>query len=486
MIEMARRTKIVATIGPASSSRKILRELVAAGADIFRLNFSHGKREDHARVIKLLREIAEEDNKPISILQDLQGPKIRVGRLEGGSIRISPGDVVTLVTEDILGNHKTIPIDYEGLVEVLKVGCPIMLDDGHLELEVTAIGKDSVEAKVLVGGELKQRKGVNLPGTRLNIPSLTAKDKEDLAFGLEHGVDYVALSFVGTPSDIQVLRDEIRRLKKVEFKIPVIAKLERAEALDNLDEIVHTADGVMVARGDLGVEMPPDEVPIAQKSIIETANRHGRVVITATQMLDSMINNPKPTRAEASDVANAIFDGSDAVMLSGETAVGKYPVQSVRLMASIACTAESNFLKWGHHVDPLDPKTEHDDTYYMTRAARELAHDRNVSTIAVFTKSGRTALLMSKVRPRTPILAFTPELTTYRRLPMYWGVKPYSVAHANTIEEMLEKVENVLMASESITPGEQVVLICGFPIDEVRPSNLALLHTVGQQNKNSS
>jgi pyruvate kinase len=309
---------------------------------------------------------------------------------------------------------------------------------------------------------------------------LTDKDKDDLAFGLEQGVDYVALSFVGSASDVQVLRNEIDRLKKEEFRIPIIAKLERAEALDNLDEIVHSADGVMVARGDLGVEMPPDEVPIAQKCIIETANRHGRVVITATQMLESMINHPKPTRAEASDVANAIFDGTDAVMLSGETAIGKHPVKSVQIMASIACTAESNLLQWGHHVDPQDAKTEHDDTYYMTRAARELAHDRNVSAIAVFTKSGRTALLMSKVRPRTPILAFTPEQATYRRLAMYWGVKPYPVSHAYTIEEMINKVENVMMASESITPGEQVVLICGFPIDEVRASNLALLHTVGQ------
>lgn len=480
MIEMSRRTKIVATIGPASSSREKLRELVMAGADIFRLNFSHGEREEHAQVIKWLREIAREDDKPISILQDLQGPKIRVGKLEGGSIRISSGDVITLTSEDIIGYQNKIPIDFGELPDVLEVGRHIMLDDGHLELLVTSIGEDSVDAEVLSGGELKQHKGVNLPGTRLGMPSLTEKDIDDLAFGMEHGVDYVALSFVSSASDIQVLRDEIDRIRKEEFKIPIIAKMERAEALDNLDEIVHAADGVMVARGDLGVEMPPDEVPIAQKSIIETANRHGRVVITATQMLDSMINNPKPTRAEASDVANAIFDGTDAVMLSGETAIGKYPVKSVQIMASIACTAETNLLKWGHHVDPQDAKPEHDDTYYMTRAARELAHDRNVAAIAVFTKSGRTALLMSKVRPRTPILAFTPELSTYRRLAMYWGVKPYSVSHAYSIEEMIKKVENVMMASESITPGEQVVLICGFPIDEVRPSNLALLHTVGQ------
>lgn len=480
MIEMTRRTKIVVTIGPASSSKETLRELVAAGAAIFRLNFSHGLREEHAQVIKWLREIADEDGESISILQDLQGPKIRVGDLEGGSIQISPGEGLTLTSDDILGNHKIIPIDYEELPKVLDVGRHIMLDDGHLELVVTSISEHNVDAKVVTGGELKQHKGVNLPGTRLDVPSLTEKDKDDLAFGLEHGVDYVALSFVRSASDIQVLRDEIDRLKKEEFRIPVIAKLERAEALDNLDEIVHSSDGVMVARGDLGVEMPPDEVPIAQKRIIETANRHGRVVITATQMLESMINYPKPTRAEASDVANAIFDGTDAVMLSGETAIGKYPVKSVRIMASIACTAETNSLKWGHHVDLQDAISEHDDTYYMTRAARELAHDRNVSAIAVFTKSGRTALLMSKVRPRTPILAFTPEQATYRRLAMFWGVKPYSVTHAYTIEEMLEKVETVMMASESMSPGEQVVLICGFPIDEVRSSNLALLHTVGQ------
>jgi pyruvate kinase len=481
MDNVDRRTKIVVTIGPTSCEEIILRELFRAGADVVRLNFSHGEREEHATVIKRVRKIADEEKRPICILQDLQGPKIRIGELAGGSVSLLAGQLVTLTIENKIGNHKEIPVDYEELPSSVQSGGRILLDDGHLELIVNSIGKKSVNARVVIGGELKQNKGVNLPGVRLDIPSLTEKDRQDLRFGLEHGVDCIALSFVRSAVDIQQLRDEIGRLNPEKIKIPIIAKLERAEALDNLDEIVHSSEGVMVARGDLGVEMSPDEVPIAQKCIIETSNRHGKVVITATQMLESMINNPRPTRAEASDVANAILDGTDAVMLSGETAIGKYPIKTVEMMSSIICTAESNMLKWGHHVDPREHDTEYDDTFYMTLAARELAHDRNVAAVAVFTKSGRTALLMSKSRPRTPILAFTPDPQTYPRLSMFWGVKPYLVSHATTIDEMLNEVDNVMMTSESITPGQQVVLICGFPVDEVRPTNLALIHTVGQK-----
>lgn len=480
MVDVDRRAKIVATIGPASSNPVLLRELIREGVDVVRLNFSHGEWEEHAQVIKWVREISAEEKKSISILQDLQGPKIRVGELEGGSVLLEPEQDVTFTIEKIVGNNLVIPVDFEGLPKSVQPGGRILLDDGHLELIVKSVAEKSVNARVVIGGELKPHKGVNLPGGRLEIRSLTDKDKKDLRFGLEHGVDYIALSFVGSVSDIQELREEIEKIKTERFKIPIIAKLERTQALDNLDDIVHASDGVMVARGDLGVELSPDEVPVAQKSIIETANRHGKLVITATQMLESMIYNPRPTRAEASDVANAILDGTDAVMLSGETAVGKYPVKTVEMMASIICTAESSLMKWGHHVDPREPDAEYDDTFYISFAARELAHDRNVAAVAVFTKTGRTAMLMSKIRPRTPILAFTPEPVTFSRMAMFWGVKPYLVSHATTIREMVRDVDNVMRTTESVLPGQQVVLICGFPVDEVRPSNLALLHTVGQ------
>jgi pyruvate kinase len=300
-----------------------------------------------------------------------------------------------------------------------------------------------------------------------------------LKYGLELGVDMVAISFVRTAGDVLTVRQAIQRLRPERSGTPIIAKLERPEAIQNLEEIVHVTDGVMVARGDLGVEMSPQEVPIAQKTIIEAANRHAKIVITATQMLDSMIHNPRPTRAEATDVANAILDGTDAVMLSGETAAGKYPLQAVEMMNAIACQAEDSLQKWGHWQGIFEPEHEHDDTFFLTQAARELAHDRNVAAIAVFTKSGRTALMMSKTRPDVPILAFTPDTDTYHRLGVYWGVIPYLVPHANNIEEMLIVVEEAMMTSTPIQPGQQVVLICGYPVDAVRPTNLALLHTVG-------
>jgi pyruvate kinase len=345
---------------------------------------------------------------------------------------------------------------------------------------VTRVFDDRVETQVALGGLLKEHKGVNLPGAQLNIPGFTHKDEEDLAFGLEQGIDAVAISFVRSAKDIQLARQAITRFETARSSTPIIAKLERPEALDNLEEIMHNADGVMVARGDLGVEMSAEAVPIAQKEIIESANCHARVVITATQMLDSMIYNPRPTRAEASDVANAIFDGSDAVMLSGETAAGRYPVQAVETMNDIICEAESHLDKWGHWKGTCTPESHQDDAFFVTLAARELAHDRNVAAIAVFTQSGRTALLMSKTRPQVPILAFTPNEKTYQRLNAYWGVQPHKVQHVETIDDMLKVVEAAMIASSTIKSGQQVVVICGYPVREVRPTNLALLYTVGE------
>jgi pyruvate kinase len=477
---MERRTKIVATLGPASQDEHTIRELIQAGMNVARLNFSHGTYSDHALRIERIRRISNELGTPITILQDLQGPKIRTGEIAGGSVQILPGQAFVLTTEPVIGDAKQVSVDYPGLPASVKPGSRILLDDGNLELEVKSVSGERVDTLVSLGGILKSHKGVNLPGSLLDIPGFTPKDEADLAFGLQQGVDAVAMSFVRSAKDVETVRSAISRLAPEKSWTPIISKLERPEALHNLEEIVHASDGVMVARGDLGVEMSPETVPIAQKEIIEQANCHARVVITATQMLDSMIHSPRPTRAEASDVANAIFDGSDAVMLSGETAAGQYPLQSVSMMHSIICQAEAHLSEWGHWKGTCTPESNQDDAYFLTLAARELAHDRNVAAISVFTKSGRTALLMSKARPQVPILAFTPEPETYHRMGLYWGVHPHLVPQADTIEDMLKAVEAAMVASSSVEPGQQVVLICGFPVKEIRPTNLALLYTVGK------
>lgn len=476
---MDRNTKIVATIGPVSQDKNTISKLIQAGVNVTRLNFSHGNHRLHAAVIKRVREVAHHLGQPVTILQDLQGPKIRIGELASGSVRLVPNQTFTLTTQTVPGDEHIVSVDFPDLPRSLKPGCRIMLDDGKLELKVCSVGQTHVETRVILGGTLKPHKGVNLPGTTLDIPSFTEKDKVDLAFGMQHGVDAVAVSFVRSAEDVTRVRQAIDQLAPERFMLPIIAKLERPEALDNLVDIVQTADGVMVARGDLGVEMSPEEVPIAQKRIIQTANQHSKVVITATQMLDSMIHNPRPTRAEASDVANAIFDGTDAVMLSGETAVGKYPLQAVEMMNAIISQAEPNMTDWGHWVGMTTPTDTQDDAYFMTLAARELAHDRNVAAIAVFTKSGRTALLMSKTRPGVPILAFTPDINTYRRLALYWGVTGKLVPHVDSLENMLKVVEEAMVTSTPIRPGQQVVIICGYPVDQPSPTNMAILHTVG-------
>jgi len=477
---MERCTKIVATIGPASQDEQTLIQLIHAGMNVARLNFSHGSYAEHAARIERIRRISKDLGRAVTILQDLQGPKIRTGALAKDSIQLVNGQSLSLSTNAVVGDESLIAVDYPGLPSYVQPGSRILLDDGNLELVVTSVNPERIDTRVVLGGILKAHKGVNLPGAKLDIPGFTKKDEEDLAFGLEQGVDAVAISFVRSAQDINQVRQAISRLSPERNWTPIIAKLERPEALDNLDDIILSADGVMVARGDLGVEMSPETVPIAQKRIIDRANCHARLVITATQMLDSMIHNPRPTRAEASDVANAIFDGSDAVMLSGETAAGQYPVESVDMMHAIICQAESNLAEWGHWNGKCAPESNQDDAYFLTLAARELAHDRNVAAIAVFTQSGRTALLMSKTRPQVPILAFTPNANTYQRLGLYWGVYPHLVPQADTIEDMLKVVEAAMIASTTIQKGQQVVVICGFPVRAVRPTNLALLYTVGE------
>lgn len=481
---MNRRAKIVATIGPACWEEPILKLLLQAGVNVARLNFSHGTHEDHAKVIVRLRKVAAELDRSICLLQDLQGPKIRTGDLQNGPVTLVTGEKLTLTTEPALGDKDLIPVDFPELTLSAQVGKTILLDDGCLELLVTAVHPKSVETRVVQGGLLKSHKGINLPGAALEIPGFTEKDAADLAFGLAQGIDAVAVSFVRSEKDVFQVREAIHRIAKEiqrpeAERVPIIAKLERPEALDRLENIIDAADGVMVARGDLGVEMPAEEVPVAQKRIIETANRLGKVVITATQMLDSMIHSPRPTRAEASDVANAIFDGSDAVMLSGETASGLYPLKAVETMNAIVCQAETHIKSWGRRADISQPDDDADDAFHVTRAAGELAHDSNVAAIAIFTHSGRTAALMAKVRPDVPILAFTPRPEVYSRLQLYWGVQPYLTPQADTIPEMLAHVENAILQHFDDLACRQVVLICGYPLHAFRSSNMALLHTIG-------
>lgn len=473
--------KIVGTIGPSCNSEEMIRKLIISGLDVARLNFSHGTHADHAKVIKIIRHLSDELGKPVSILMDLQGPKLRVGKIPGEGVLLKAADSVVLSSvEDhptTPGDSIYIPFDIPELHKSVRPGNHILLDDGHLELEVVKIDGTAIHARVLLGGILSSHKGVNLPGARLNIPVLTEKDLSDLEFGIDQGVDVVAISFVKDGNDILHVKETIKRLSPEHPDLPVIAKMERPEAIENLEEIIQCSDGVMVARGDMGVEMSPALVPVVQKQIIRSANRHARIVITATQMLDSMINNPRPTRAEAADVANAIFDGTDAVMLSGETAAGKYPIESVKMMAGIICEAEKHRTEWAH-MDTFEVDEESDDGVSMTRAAKELAHDREVSAIVVFTQSGRTALWMSKAKPRVPILAFTPEEKTYLKMGFYWGVTPLLVPHANSIETMIKHVETAISTSTDLKPGQQVIVISGFPVGEFRKPNLALLYTI--------
>jgi pyruvate kinase len=477
---MKRRAKIVATLGPASRSKHAMQALIQAGMNVARLNFSHGTHADHAKTIALLRETAERLGKPVAIMIDLQGPKIRTGDIPGGSVSLRAGESLTLTTRAEPGEPSHIPVDLPELPIYVRPGSRILLADGHMELAVRSTAGPEIVTEIILGGTLKSNQGLNLPGVRLDIPGFTQKDELDLEFGLKQQVDLIAISFVRTAGDVARLRSAIARLSPGETRVPVIAKLERPEALDNLEEIIRAADGVMVARGDLGVEMPPEEVPIAQKRIIESANRNSKVVITATQMLESMIDNPRPTRAEASDVANAIFDGTDAVMLSGETAVGEHPVDALRMMDAIICQAEGHLHEYGHWKGLPEEAAAHSDAIYLCRAAAALAQDRHVAGIAVFTKTGNTTLQMSKARPNVPILGFTSDERAYRRMSMFWGVVPHLVPVADTMEALIDHVEIGLLAETPVQRGQQVVLICGFPVDQMRPSNLVMLHTVGQ------
>ena len=478
---MTRNAKIVATIGPASQNEEVLEKLVRAGMNVARMNFSHGTHEQHAERIAIIRKVSEKLEKSIGILQDLQGPKIRVGDLPE-PIRLSDGEMVILYVTGTTppgDEGKQIPVDFRQLFDSVRTSDRLLLDDGRLTLEVVSVrDRNTLTAKVLVGGPLSSHKGINLPGVRLRIAGFTEKDEADLAFGISQGVDAVAISFVRSVDDVKKVRYAMERIASGKRMPLLIAKLEKPEALDNLEEILELVDGVMVARGDLGVELPPERVPALQKHIIRTANLRAKLVITATQMLESMISNPLPTRAEASDVANAIFDGTDAVMLSAETASGKYPVEAVQMMDRIVREAESHFMEWGSEQSVSG--FEHSDAASMARAAQVLANDKNVTAVACFTTQGQTAWLMSKIRPRVPIMAFTPDRETYQMLAFLWGVRPQLVPFSNSLEEMIDHVDSELMRSDVVQIGDQVVLVCGFPVGAIRPPNMALLHNVGE------
>jgi len=448
------KTKIVATIGPASSNEKTLRRMIKNGASIARLNFSHGNHDDHRRVIETLRKISENPSTPIAVLQDLSGPKIRLAKLKE-PVTLKKNKLVTLSVNPSLDAE--LYTDFKELPQLVNANDAILLDDGYIELRAVEVRKDFVKCRVIVPGVARSRKGINLPDAAVSIPVFTAKDREDLAFGLEQGVDMVAMSFVENAGDITPIREMVNRLSP-DREVLVIAKIERPPALQNIEKIIDAFDGIMIARGDLGVEVAPEEVPVIQKKLIRMANFENKLVITATQMLESMMSNPRPTRAEASDVSNAILDGTDAVMLSGETAAGKYPVQAVEMMKRIALTTENSTL----YPYFIDREKEHFSLIEaIVKNASELAEDLKAKAIMVYTHSGKTALLLSQYRPRCPVLAFTPHRDSVNRMAAYWGVSPHLIEFVASTDEMIHRGETHAKMEGLIKPGDRVVTVAG-------------------------
>ncbi|MFZ1081456.1 MAG: pyruvate kinase [Candidatus Kryptoniota bacterium] len=458
MGNLNRKTKIISTLGPASDTREKIKSLIEAGADVFRLNFSHGTHEEHARHIDIIRQFEVDLGKRFAIIQDLQGPKIRVGELKD-TMELKNGEVVTLTVGNSLANLKTIPVTYEGLIKDVVAGDRILMDDGLLELKVKSITGEKVDCLVVNGGRLSSHKGINLPGVKISIPSLTEKDKDDLKFGIEIKVDFIALSFVRHASDVLELRSLIERLKGTQG---IISKIEKPEAVHEIDSILEVSDAIMVARGDLGVEVPIEDVPIIQKTIIRKCNECGKPVITATQMLDSMIREPHPTRAEATDVANAVFDGTDAVMLSGETAAGNFPVESVKTMVSIIKAAESQLDIVERR---LNYKTVRDDfTDGIAEAACSLAKDVDASFIVSITNTGTTSRALAKYRPHVPVYALTESLVVARKLLLVCGVIPVEVASLSDTDAMLAQVSSILKTKSLASTGDTYVLTAGTPL----------------------
>ncbi|MCG3116218.1 MAG: pyruvate kinase [Candidatus Manganitrophus sp. SA1] len=450
-----RRAKIVCTLGPATRSEEMISRLIGAGADVIRLNFSHGLHEEHGAAIRHIRRIAEKKGKPVAILQDLQGPKVRVGDLKEKSIQLKRGKLLTILPRPIPGTEEAISTTHPELHKKVRPGDAIMMNDGAIELRVLRIEDEKIVCRVIGGGTLQAYKGINVPGRDLGFPSLTAKDRADLKFGLAHGVDFVALSMVRRAEDLLTIKRLILREKK---DVPVIAKLEQAMAIDHLDEIIKVADGVMVARGDLGVEIPLEQVPLLQKEIIKKANDAQIPVITATQMLESMVERPRPTRAEASDVANAIIDGTDAVMLSAETAAGNYPVESVKTMARIIVAAE-------RRAPVMDRRLQQGLSVAraVSSAACQLAWQMSAKAIVTSTLTGGAALRLSKYRPTNPILAFTPHPEIERRMSLYWGVTPRRMPLLKNTDDIFKEFIHAVTQSKEVKRGDLLVMVSKSP-----------------------
>lgn len=469
-----RKTKIVCTIGPASSSIEMLKALIEAGCDVCRLNFSHGTHEEHAKVIANIRQAARELNKDVAILLDTKGPEIRTMDVENGAVELIEGRQITITSEPILGNAERISVTYAGLVEDVHIGGKILIDDGLLELRVDKVIGNEIICTIINGGTLKNKKGVNVPGVKVKLPGITEKDAEDIRFGIEQGVDFIAASFVRKADDIFEIR---RILEEHHADIQIIAKIESEEGVLNADEILEVSDGLMVARGDLGVEIPVEDVPLIQKQLIYKCNCKGKPVITATQMLDSMQRNPRPTRAEATDVANAIFDGTDAIMLSGETASGKYPLESVRMMATIAKRTESALPR----IRPAGyfGQVKSTITDMISQSVAKTAVELDGTAILAPTESGFTARMISKYRTNVPIIAVTPHQSVTRKLKLVWGVVPLQGGVQNSTDEMLEMAVNTALDSGLVKRGDLIVITAGVPLREPGTTNLMKIHVIG-------
>lgn len=469
---IARRAKIVCTIGPSCDEDARLEQLIVAGMDVARLNFSHGTHEEHRRRIEGIRRAAEKCKKPIAILQDLCGPKIRTGRV-GGTMTLEQGAEIRLVEGAEGGGGGVIPIRYEGLVADVKEGDSVLLDDGRITLRVLGARDAALIARVEQGGTLRDNGGVHLPAARVRLSAVTDKDKADLSFGLSHGVDYVALSFVRTPEDVKLVKDICEAWGR---PTPVVAKIETPQAVERIDEILAVTDAIMVARGDLGVEFPPENVPVIQKKLIAAARRSQAPVIVATEMLHSMVESNRPTRAESSDVANAVFDGADCLMLSGETANGKHPILACGMMARIIVEAESSTF-----FDPQGSEVIRGMSVAMSiaRNAADIARELESKLIVAFTESGHTARLVSKARARMPIVAFSPNERTRRKMSLYWGVTPHTIEGSKDADDLMDRANGHVLAKGYASPGDRFVAVFGSPIGVAGSTNTIRVRVVG-------